>query len=417
MKRFSLDSVLLLALIVPYIMTYGLGAGETPFVLFGLIFLSSLMYIVIDLLNLKEKLYGKLKLGMLFLIVLLVLGSSFQATIIKRHTVAPIFGVHDIILQQESAIRYFLDGKNPYKETYFSTPLEEWHYSDTEVNPALYHYVMQPWYHLFPLPFMYISNRTIGYFDARIPLFLMVFVSLVVASMVVKDQTQKRLFVVLLAFNPAMLGYTLEGRSDMFMYGFLILALYLLYRKQLLFGSMFLALSFAVKQSIWPLFPFYFVYLWFQKKDAKQFLLSLIGFSGVFLGITLPFFLWDQEAFLNSTVLYLSGQTEHAYPISGYGLGVLLHQLGFIENLGQYYPFIIWQVVFCLPLLCGLLYYVVKRPTMRRMILAYGIFLFVYWYMSRYFNNSHLGYLSVVFITAYFWPEDSKIDISGKKVS
>ena len=389
-------------------MTYGLSHGETPYALFGIIFLSLLVYIVLDLTPIKEQVYSRFKFVLLWFVIILVLGSSFISAIVSRHTVAPIYGVHDIILQQESAIRYVLDGKNPYKETYFGTALEEWHYSDTQVNPALYHYVMQPWYHIFPLPFLYVSNRTLGYFDARIPLYFLVFVSLITASLLVKDSLQKRLFVLLLAFNPAMLSYTLEGRSDMFLYGFLIVSLFLIYKRRFLLGSGVLALAFAVKQSIWPLFPFFIAFVWFQQKNKRHIVYSFISFFAVFVCITLPFFLWDQHAFINSTILYLSGQTDHSYPISGYGLGMLLHQLGLIQDRSAYYPFVIWQVIVCLPLFGFLLYYLKRQPTLRRMILAYGIFLFVYWYMSRYFNNSHLGYLSLIFLTAYFWPESDK---------
>jgi hypothetical protein len=315
--------------------------------------------------------------------------------------------VHDIILQQEAAIRYFLDGKNPYAENYFGTPLEDWHYSETDVNPALYHYVMQPLYHIFPLPFYYLSNRTLGYFDGRTPLFFLVFVSLIVAYSLPKKDLDKRLFVILLAFNPAILGYTLEGRSDMFVYGFFIAALFFLYKKRLFVSSVLMAFSFAVKQSIWPIFPFYIVYLWFTRKDKNEVAISLMLFFAVFLAIVLPSFLQNPQAFTNSTILYLSGQTEHAYPVSGYGLGMLLHQFGLITDRYAYYPFIFWQVVVGIPLLIGLLYYLCKNPTIKRMIFVYGVFLLCYWYMSRYFNNSHLAYLSVLFITAYFFPENS----------
>lgn len=411
----SFDSILLFILVVPYIMTYGLLPGETPYWLFGLIFASLALYVLLDVIDLKEILYNRSKSILLLLTIILVLGSSFASSIVSRHLVAPIYGVHDIILQQESAIRYFLDGKNPYSETYFGTPLENWHYSETEINPALYHYVMQPLYHIFPLPFYYISNRTIGYFDGRIPLFFLFFVSLFIAYKIPKEQLEKRLFVILLAFNPAMLGYTLEGRSDMFMYGFFITSLYFLYKKRLLLASILLALSFAVKQSIWPILPFYIAYLWFRQENRKYFAMNFLVFGVVFLALVLPFLFWNSKAFLDSTVFYLSGQTEHAYPVSGYGVGMLLSQFGFIKDRHDYYPFVIWQIVICVPLLLGLVYYLKKNDTVKRMVFVYGIFLFVYWYLSRYFNNSHLGFLSVIFLTAYFWPESS--EDQSKKLS
>lgn len=409
MKAFTdlkLDSVILFILVAPYIMTYGLLPGKTPYWLFGSIFLLLGLYLLLDVFDLKERIYNRAKDISLLAVILLVLGTSFSSGIVSRHLTAPIYGVHDIILQQEAAIRYFLDGKNPYAEDYFGTPLEDWHYSQTEENPALYHYVMQPLYHIFPLPFYYLSNRTLGYFDARIPLYILFFVSLVIAHRIPRENLDKRLFVILLAFNPAVLGYTLEGRSDMFMYGFFITSLLFLYKKRLLASSIFLGFAFAVKQSIWPFLPFYIAYLWFTRKDKKEIIVSSALFLIVFLAFIFPYLLWDPHSFISSTILYLSGQTEHAYPVSGYGLGMLLSQFGFISDRHAYYPFIIWQAVFCIPALIGLIFYLRKNPSIKRMVFVYGLFLFAYWYLSRYFNNSHLGYLSVVFLTAYFWPEN-----------
>src|SRR3989344_6655829 len=239
-------------------------------------------------------------------------------------------------------------------------------------------------------------------------LIFLFFSLLVLASLLVKEEGRKRLFLVLLAFNPSVLPYTLEGRSDLFMYPFLFLGFFLLYKRRYSWAGIPIALAFAVKQSAWLLFPFYVAYLFFTTKSIKKTILSLLPFIVVFGVIVVPFFLWDQNAFLDSTVRYLSGDTKHSYPISGYGLGRLLHEVGVIKDLKEHYPFVIWQAVVGLPLLVGLIYYLKKLPSISRLILVYVIFLFVYWYLSRYFNNSHLSYISLVFITAYLWPGDEE---------
>lgn len=167
-----------------------------------------------------------------------------------------------------------------------------------------------------------------------------------------------------------------------------------------------IALAFATKQSIWPFFPFYLAFLYFQNKDILKTIKQLIPFTVTFLIIVVPFFLWNPHAFLASTLLYLSGNDPHSYPVAGYGLGSLLHQIGIIKNVNAYYPFTIWQVVIALPVLGLLINLQRKNNSIGKMITFYGLFLFVFWYLSRYFNNSHLGYLSMVFITAYFWPEE-----------
>lgn len=401
----SLSSILLFALVIPFIMTYRLSDGDTPFWLFGIIFLSLLLYLILDIVRLNRNFYYKLKYFLLWFIVVIVIGSAFYAAIVVRHRTAPVYMIHDITLQQERAIRFFLDGTNPYATTYFGTPLEAWHYSDTEVNPALYHFVMQPFYLLFSLPFYFVSMSVFGFFDGRITLYVLFFALLVLAFLLVKEREKRVMFVTLLAFNPAMLPYTLEGRSDVFMFAFLFAGLYLLHSNKYFLAGVPIALAFAVKQSVWPILPLYIAFLLFQTKSLGKTAQALFLFGIVFLAIIVPFLFWDPKAFIDSTVFYLSGYSSHSYPISGYGFGMLLAETRFIKDLKSYYPFIIWQIGIGLPLLFFLFRYLKREPSVKRLTIAYGIFLFVFWYFSRYFNNSHLGYLSMVFIAAYFWPE------------
>lgn len=418
MKAISFSTILLFPLVVFFVMQYRIGPGDTPYALFSVIFLLLMAYVVADFLTLSQKIFNFLKNALLWVTVVIVLGSAFGSSIIVRHQTAPIYGVHDIVLQQEAAIRYFLHGKNPYKETYFGTPMQDWHYSDTEVNPALYHFVMEPFYLLSAIPFYIISNHTIGYFDGRIPLFFLFGVLLVSAFFIVKDEEKRRMFVTLLAFNPAMLGYTLEGRSDIYMYAFLFLAFVLMQKKKYMWAGIPLALAFTVKQSVWPLIPFYALYLFFTgfkesaARDTRKLVDALLStlkrlslFLVIFLGMMLPFYLWNPKAFIDSTVYYLSGNTEHSYPISGYGFGMVLHQLGVIKDVHMYFPFQTLQLLTGLPVFAVLAYFLWKKTTMNRLIIAYAFFLFVFWYFSRYFNNSHIGYISLVLLTAYFWPD------------
>lgn len=389
-------------------MAVRIGPSDTPYWLFSTIFLLLLSYFGLDLINLQEKARINYKYILFLLVVIGVVGGSFVSAIIVRHQTHPIYMIHDIILQQEAAIRFFLDGKNPYAVTYFGTPMEQWNYSPHEINPALYHFVMQPLYLLFVLPFYYIANHTIGFFDGRMPLLVLFLSTLITGFLLIKDKEKLTLFSILIIFNPAMYLYTLEGRSDMFMFGFLFFSLYLLHREKFTWSAVFMSFAFAIKQSVWPLAPFYFAYLYFKTKKPKKLALPLITFSVIFLVIVVPFIWWNPQAFLNSTVLYLSGNTEHSYPVSGYGFGKILQDIGYISDPKSYYPFHIWQLVVGVPLLVVGIRYLQKNPTVKRMITIYTLFLFVYWYFSRYFNNSHLGFLSVLFITAYFFPEDKK---------
>ncbi|MDP3940891.1 MAG: glycosyltransferase family 87 protein, partial [bacterium] len=400
-NNLKFDSVLLFALVVPFIMGYRIGSDETPYLLFGFIFLLLIGYAGLDLVNLPRLIFEKLKLVILWLTIVTVIGSGFVSAIIVRHQTAPIYMIHDIIIQQEVAIRYVLHGKNPYKETYFGTPLEQWHYDEKEVNPALYHFVMEPFYLLFAIPFYFVSNILFGYFDARMPLLFLFFIVLSTASLLVKEQEKKRLFLLLLAFHPSMLPYTLEGRSDMFMYAFLLVGWALLFWKKEFLSGISLGLACAVKQSAWPFIPFYAAYVFYKKRSLRKTIISLAPFLITFVIVTLPFLLWDPKNFYESTIAYLSGSTAHSYPISGYGLGSVLLQLGVIKDKFAYYPFVIWQIVVCLPLLVVFLWFLRSHLTVRNMIVSYALFLFIFWYMSRYFNNSHIAFVSYILIAAY----------------
>ena len=402
MKKISFFSVMLFCLVTPFIMNYRLSPGETPYWLFGIIFLFLFLSSLSEVFSFSEK----IKDILVWALILLVLGSGYFSAILVRHRVAPVYQTHDIILQLEGAVHFFLRGKNPYATTYFGTPLELWHYSDTEVNPALYHFVMMPWYLLFSLPFYFVSVSFFGWWDGRMPLLFLFFFTLFLIWRLMKNYPEKRrIFLALFSFNPATLGYFLEGRSDIFMYAFLFLGFYLLFIKKLSLAGIPLALALATKQSAWPIFPLYLAFLWVKAgRNFQNMIKVILPFLVTSVLVIGPFFIWDPKAFLESTIFYLSGSVSHSYPISGYGWGMVLRQLGIISDPHQNYPFWIWQLIFCLPLLIFLIRGLLKNPTVKNLIFSYGVFTFVFWYFSRYFNNSHLGYLSIVFLTAYFWP-------------
>lgn len=403
-----LDSILLFALVIPVIMTFSLAPFDTPYWIFAIIFSLLIGNIVLDLIKINPRKFYLFKEILLWATIILVVGSVFRATIVERHITHPIYRIHDMPLQQEIAMRFLLDGKNPYSENYAGTFLEQWNYSESEKNPALYHFVLLPFYLFFAFPFYFLSNLTIGYFDARIPLIFLFFLTLILARFLIKDKNKRFLSLILLAFNPAMFGYMLEGRSDIFMFGFLFTSLFLLHRNNLFLAGIPMGLAFAVKQSVWPILPFYVAYIFFKTKNIKDTAKNLASFVLIFTAILSPFLIWNYRSFLDSTIFYLSGSAFSSYPISGYGFGKLLNQIGIVKDTHQYFPFHIAQIVIGLPLISILLVFLKRNLSVASLIITYGIFLFVFWYFSRYFNNSHVAYLSLVFITVYFWPKSKE---------
>lgn len=404
----SILTVLLFILVPPLIINFTIFPSQQNGLYYGLIFVLLFTVAATDLLKIKQKTLSKTRTIAVWLLIILTIGIGFFIYINDRHKISPAYRTHDIVIQQEVAVRMLLTGKNPYKETYHGTPLEEFKYSETEENPALYHFVMEPFYLLSAIPFYVAQSRLFGFFDARVPLYILFSVMLLLGFRFIKDRENKLLFITLMAFNPMTVGFLLEGRSDMYMFPFLFASFILLHKQKFALASLFAGLAFAIKQVSWPLFPLFIYYIYLKTKDLKQTMkYSLVSILAALL-FAAPFFAWDPKSFLDSTVFYLSGQALHSYPVSGYGFSQLLLDLGYIKNANSYYPFIIWQIIFALPVLFVLIKQLKRSPNTKTLISCYAIFLFIFWYFSRYFNNSHIGFISTVLITAYFFPEDKR---------
>jgi uncharacterized membrane protein len=409
----GIDTVLLLALSLPWPLKYRIFPMEgTPYVLFGVYFVLLLAYIALDLGWLRMRtLQGKwrAKLAVLIAVIAIAAGGPLITAIVDRSRIAPVFGVHDIILQLEAAMRYLIDGINPYRATYFGTHMEAWHYAEfgkDAVNPALYHFIMPPWYVIFPF-FFYPFVKIFGFFDGRLPLLFTFVGMLTLLAVWIKDYQKKILALIIVAFHPVMFDYLLEGRSDHFAFFWLLLALYLLHRKRFVLAAVVYALAMLSKQTIWLSFPFVILYV--SKDVAKQSVTRIVLVISAFLGTVAlvlgPFLVWDPSAYWESTVAFLQGSTPVSYPVAGYGLGMVLYQLGVIKDIHAYYPFVYWQAAVLLPTLWFLIRWFRAKRSAGRLLIAYSVFLFVFWYFSRYFHNSHLGYISLVLSVGYFLEE------------
>lgn len=404
--RSVLDAVLLFALGIPVVMKYRILPVEgTPYWLFGVLFfiLGAHCFVSVypSVLGTWRKHLDSIKLLFLVLTLCISLGGATVTAMVDRAKVAPVYGVHDIILQQEAAMRYMIVGKNPYKETYFGTPVEDWHYGELgadAVNPALYHFVMPPFYLMFPFAFYYTVRPIVGFFDARMALLFSMAVLLAALYYWYRDKSLARIAMTLTALSPSVVDYFVEGRSDVFALSWLAVSLLLLHRRRYILSSISLSLAALSKQTIWFAVPFLGVYAWETIRNKRVFLSALLSGFAVSLVFVIPFLVWDARAFVDSVILYLSGNAANSYPVSGYGLGMMLYDFGIIKNIHDYYPFVMWQMGIALPVLIGLLISLRLRPSASRAVLYYAVFLTVYWYMSRYFNNSHLGYISMLFV-------------------
>ncbi|MBI5449616.1 hypothetical protein HY948_04875 [Candidatus Gottesmanbacteria bacterium] len=416
MNLLALDALLLFSLSVPVVMRYRIfPVTGTPYWLFGILFFVLLINVLISMYPGfigKEIRVLKIKLVLLIVTVMIVLGGTMVTAMVDRSKTAPVYGVHDIILQQEAAMRYLISGKNPYKETYFGTPLESWHYAEEgkeAVNPALYHFVMPPWYLLSALPFYAVAIPLFGFFDGRMQLLFSAFGVLALLLFWFRNKSIAFIAVALTALSPATVDYLIEGRSDIFALFWLMCSLYSLEKKRYVWSSLLFSLAILSKQTVWLALPFYGIYAWISLKKITPFFVKIaVPATGVLFVLAGPFLLWDYRAFVESTILYLSGGSAFSYPVSGYGLGMVLREAGVVRDIHAYYPFFVWQIVLAIPVLGVSLGALWKRGTMSRLLIGYGAFLFVWWWASRYFNNSHVGYLSSIFALGILKDLDEK---------
>lgn len=406
----GIDTVLLLALSLPWPLKYRIFPMEgTPYILFGIYFALLLIYIALDVDWIRlGSLYRKWRAKLVVLLVVIGIAAAgpLVTAIVDRSRVAPVFGVHDIILQLEAAMRYLMSGVNPYNATYFGTHMEAWHYAELgkdAINPALYHFVMPPWYLLFSFVF-YPFVKIFGFFDGRLPLLFTFFGTLTLLAVWIKDYQKKILALIIVSFHPVMFDYLLEGRSDHGAFFWLLLTLFLYDRKKYIWATAVYALALLSKQTIWLSFPFVLLYVWkdMVKLSMTRRYLVIGAFFGTLALVLGPFLLWDPVAYWESTVAFLQGATPVSYPVAGYGLSMVLYQLGAIKDVHAYYPFIYWQVGVAVPVLWFLLRWFRAKATASRLLISYSVFLFVFWYFSRYFHNSHLGYISLVLAVGYF---------------
>lgn len=405
----AFEAILLFAFSIPVVMRYRiLPVSGTPYWLFSLLFVLLVGNIFLSFFKIKNRMQSIF----LWIILAIVLGGTTVTAIVDRSKTAPVYGVHDIILQQEAAMRFLLEGKNPYKEMYFGTPVEEFNYDEPgnpdAPNPALYHFVMPPWYLLFPFGIYFVSIPLLGYFDGRMVLLIAMIGLLLILWRWFKSHPLASLAVVLTALSPATLDYFIEGRSDIFALFWFVWSLYLLDKKRFVWASVVFGLAMMSKQTIWVALPFFVVYLWLVTKNVRKTIGHLLIAGVVGLALAGPFLYWDTRALVDSTVRFLNGTTPFGYPVSGYGLGMVLHQFGKISDIHAYYPFIIWQILLGVPVLVMSLRWLGRKPTISKLFIGYAVTLLVFWYLSRYFNNSHLGFVSSLLILGVLKAQDEE---------
>lgn len=370
----------------------------------------------------RTKTIYRLKLALIYgIIALLVFGKTILL-INLRHLSGPASYAHDGgVIQTEATIDYFLNGLNPYVEDYVDTPMAEWGFG--EYRTALYHYPYLPWTFVFSAPFYLLSQGLLGWFDERIVYLLLFALTLALTQQLVTGQREKLIALALAGLNPILAVSVIFGENDPFVFFWIVLAMWLVrspHSGRRLAASAALGLACASKPTAWFLAPFWLLYLlredgggrsWREQTVALwQQVWTLPVVFGLF---TLPWFIWNPDAMVDDVWRWSAGQGPTGYQIWGWGASNLALAFGGVADRFQYWPFIIPELLIGGPLLWFLLRRQLRQNTMGTMLYGYGIFLLVFFFVSRFLQPNYLGYLAAVLALA-FWVNEPHEDTKCK---
>jgi len=331
-------------------------------------------------------------------------------TIFSRRATEPYMFVHDGLLQSELAVNFVLEGKNPYVEDYFGTPMESWPFQegDLKINPALQHYPYLPLTFLLPLPVQAVMQKSVGWFDQRI-VYLFFFLGVMMLGAILATDPSRRLFLThILGLNPLFAVFLIEGRNDVLPLFWILLTVALLQRGRLRLSALALALACATKQFAWFFVPFYMVYAcgsgsWRDRR--RRLTPPLVVFGFVSAAIVLPWLLWDSGAFLEDILGFQSGITPGAYPVAGMGLSAALNAIGGLGSAVETYPFWVLQAAVGLPLMAFLLRKLWVRSNLSQALSSYAFALAAILFVSRAFHDNYIGYLVSIVAVASLMDE------------
>ena len=325
-------------------------------------------------------------------------------SIVLRETGKPYTYIHDGALMVEEAARKFLGGMNPYVADYLDTPMFFWPMIN---NPALYHLTYFPFMFLLAAPFVWVFDHAGIPWDQRY-LYLPAFLgTLALVPLLVKDAQQRLAMAAVLALNPQLFPFVVEGRNDFFVLFFLFAGVALLMRERRGLASLAFAAAGGAKLHALLILPFVALYLVATRRPR-----SLAGAvralapawpGAIFLVATfVPFLVNDLGAFYDDVVRYNAGGAAWTYPISGMGFSALLLTLGIIPYRQADFPFAAIEIAVATPLAVWWLLRLWRTPTIPTLLAGYALTLLAFLFFGRYFQGNYLGFIAAVFTPVPF---------------
>jgi hypothetical protein len=406
----TLDVVLVLALTGAF-----LASTFEPTVWTALVIIVLVCYLLVHIF-LPAHVADRIKWMLVWVIIAAAAVETLMAFVILRHLTAPYQFVHDGVIQTEEAIKFFLQGKNPYAENYLNTPMALWGYgnqSSVSISAALYHFAYWPFLILFSAPFYLLAQGTLGWFDQRMLYLLMYIFTLMLLPQFARSREKVFALILFVGLQPLFFPYFTQGRNDIFVLFWLVLCLVFLKKQRWLSAFVVLAFACATKPTAWFAIPFCVIYLLGRGgfSRPRMFTLPLAAFVGVMAVVVLPFFFWDPYSFVDDVWNYTAGTSTYSYPISTFGFGSVALSLGLIHDKAAQFPFWMLQIVFGMPALFLLCRYQVAHNNLRTVWLGYAFLTLVVSFFSRVFNDNHVGFVISLFAIGLM-TDDNTLDQS-----
>jgi hypothetical protein len=172
----------------------------------------------------------------------------------------------------------------------------------------------------------------------------------------------------------------------------------------LLLSTICYGLACASKPTAWFFAPFYALLLipaqtgsilsWATIQKASRTLL-VRGWPAVlvFLLLVGPYLVWNPAAFYDDVWRWSNGQGETGYQIWGWGGSNFVLALGWVNDRFDQWPFLILEALLAIPFLIWFLWRQWRENTLSMACWHYGLFLFAFFYGSRFLNENYLGYI------------------------
>ncbi|MFA5070286.1 MAG: glycosyltransferase 87 family protein [Patescibacteria group bacterium] len=417
---FTFLSTLSFSQIYPYFFYY----HGVYYLLAALVLLVLSLYIGYDILTYFKKdillhrdNMGQKKLKLVISMVLIFIGGYLLSIFCRPSEVIDTKGlmIHDEIVQSKYTIKYFLEGKDPYQLSYNNTPLNLTdYYRYIEINkkllvpnPALVTYAYLPGQFLVAVPFYQLFTAVFHWYDHRIFYVFVLLGLLFVVYRLTRNPRYRQLLLITFFFFPGFFDKIYFGFNDLQPLLLLLASLHFLKEKRIIWSVVFLGVAAASKQSVLFFIPFYLLYLfkndyYFSSERRKKTILSLLILVTLAAAVVLPFYFWSPKDFINDVLDYQTGKSAQSYPIHGRGFSALIFSvLRLVPTVNDYYPFIIWQVIFALPVFVYCLIRQYRDNSLKNVITNYLLTLLVFWYFSRYIFINHYTYMALFLPVAY----------------